>query len=277
MRSIIRTLVPCAMVALVALLLAATAAGRATAALLSALPPRDYVVGTYDGAELQLYVNGRLVASSRTTGRIDRTPASLEIGSYVGHAIWDGTIDEVAIYDRALAPSLIGARYRLGLNVGSGGSSYETSVMQTPGLVGYWRLDDHGRVATDATQRNNGIYTGGVSQGHAGLIAGNPDTAVLFNGRAGSVHISPSHSLEFSKAFTLEAWVTTVTIGNRAIIARPGSYFLETDVLGQWGVGVWTAGTLRSVYSRFAARAPTPASLSSGSNGAFLFAGHESS
>jgi glucose/arabinose dehydrogenase len=67
-----------------------------------------YLTLTYDGASLKLYVNGALAATKAQTGSIISSTGLLKIG---GDGIWaewyGGLIDEVRIYNRALAPAEI--------------------------------------------------------------------------------------------------------------------------------------------------------------------------
>src|SRR5439155_1431726 len=63
-----------------------------------------HLAATYDGATQRLYVNGVEVAARAQTGAIVSTVNPLRIG---GNSIWgeffQGRIDEVRIYNRALA------------------------------------------------------------------------------------------------------------------------------------------------------------------------------
>lgn len=67
-----------------------------------------HLAATYDGAMLRLYVNGVQVASRAQTGSISVSSGSLRIG---GDNIWgeffQGRVDEVRIYNRALSPAEI--------------------------------------------------------------------------------------------------------------------------------------------------------------------------
>ena len=67
-----------------------------------------HLAGTYDGTTLRLYVNGNQVSSQPQTGGIDVTNGVLRIGgnSYWGE-FFQGRIDEVRIYNRALSASEI--------------------------------------------------------------------------------------------------------------------------------------------------------------------------
>ncbi|HZG06500.1 MAG TPA: glycoside hydrolase family 2 TIM barrel-domain containing protein [Streptomyces sp.] len=74
------------------------------------------VTGTYDGGALRLYADGRQLAETPWTGRIDHTGYDLGIGrntdtmedGYAGRTA-KGTVDKVRVYDRALAPAALAA------------------------------------------------------------------------------------------------------------------------------------------------------------------------
>ena len=67
-----------------------------------------HVATTYDGATLRFYVNGTQVGSSAATGPIDSSSGVFRIG---GNSIFgehfDGRIDEVRVYNRALSATQI--------------------------------------------------------------------------------------------------------------------------------------------------------------------------
>ena len=77
---------------------------------LAALPTNTWthLVGTYDGATLRLYTNGVLVSSRAQTGAIATSAGALSIGGDSTYGqYWNGLIDEVRIYNRALSVSEI--------------------------------------------------------------------------------------------------------------------------------------------------------------------------
>jgi hypothetical protein len=85
-----------------------TAQGRANGLARLALSPTwTHVAMTYDGTAVRLYVSGRLVASTAATGRLLQTSRPLRIGGDMLGEWFDGVIDEVRVYDRALSPAEI--------------------------------------------------------------------------------------------------------------------------------------------------------------------------
>lgn len=74
-----------------------------------------HVVGTYDGVAIKLYINGALVSTTPYTTAITHDTGSLKIGNHGGGAFWQGRLDEVAIYGRAISPDEVLQHYRLGV------------------------------------------------------------------------------------------------------------------------------------------------------------------
>ena len=77
----------------------------------------SHVVGTYDGAELKVYVNGRLEATTASTLFLD-TAGEVSLGAETrGWREWDGDLDEPAIYRAALDPQDVAEHYAVGTTV----------------------------------------------------------------------------------------------------------------------------------------------------------------
>ncbi len=77
-----------------------------------------HVTGVYDGSQIQMFLNGVLVSSTSATGAITNTSHSLFLGassldSVNPFALFDGAVDDVALYNRAL--SLEDVRFNAGL------------------------------------------------------------------------------------------------------------------------------------------------------------------
>jgi len=74
-----------------------------------------HVVGVYDGAELALYVDGALVATKADGAAMAQFASAPLIGaSSAGIGFATGVLDEIAIYDHALAPDRIALHHQLG-------------------------------------------------------------------------------------------------------------------------------------------------------------------
>src|SRR6185503_17145029 len=74
----------------------------------SAIPVNawTHLAQTYDGATIRLYVNGTLVASVPRTGALETNNSPLSIGGTNAYGeYFQGRIDDVRVYDRALSVS----------------------------------------------------------------------------------------------------------------------------------------------------------------------------
>lgn len=84
-----------------------------TGAVVSSTLPTStwsHVVGTYDRTNIKLYVNGVLVDTFPYTTAIDHSDSVLRIGDAHNY-FWNGSIDDVRIYNRALTGTEVDALY----------------------------------------------------------------------------------------------------------------------------------------------------------------------
>jgi CubicO group peptidase (beta-lactamase class C family) len=104
-----------------------------------------HLAATYDGAQVALYVNGALVASAPRVGPITPNNAALALGNHPTNTrAYDGALDEVRVWNRALTQGEIQAQMNLDL----AGSEV--------GLVAWYRLDEGaGQTAFDGTLQGN--------------------------------------------------------------------------------------------------------------------------
>jgi hypothetical protein len=70
-----------------------------------------YVVGRYDGTNMEIYRDGAFVGSQAQTGTLTSAGADLLIGSYVADGWFDGLIDEVRVSDVSRSAEWIAAQY----------------------------------------------------------------------------------------------------------------------------------------------------------------------
>lgn len=66
-----------------------------------------HVVGVYTGDQVQIFLNGALVATKDASGRLQQSTRPIVIGNHPDWEAFDGRIDEVRLYNRALSPDEI--------------------------------------------------------------------------------------------------------------------------------------------------------------------------
>jgi hypothetical protein len=106
-----------------------------------------YLAVTYDGAYTSLYLNGTYV-DSLAKGTLNLQNTFTRIGDYreAFYSSFDGTIDEVAIFNKALSEAEISGLYR---NKGRLRGN-------EAGLAAYWNFDnDEGYIVKDSSQNHN--------------------------------------------------------------------------------------------------------------------------
>lgn len=87
-----------------------------------------HVVWTFSGATATVYVDGVLDASG---AQVFAAPVSGVASISAASGFWNGSLDDIAIYPRALTPAEISAHYTLGTTA-AGGSRNQLSF-------GYWK------------------------------------------------------------------------------------------------------------------------------------------
>lgn len=122
--------------------------------------------------------------------------------------------------------------------IGATTSGYRDAVLNTGGLVSYWRLGE-GSDSTawdSAPGGNHGTYGGGAALGAGGAL-NEPDTAVKFDGASGYVDVADAASLQPAQV-SVEAWVKA-----GSGMADYGTVAMKTTD-GNWtdGYGLYWAG-----------------------------------
>jgi choice-of-anchor C domain-containing protein len=164
--------------------------------------------------ELKTYVDGRLVKTTTAVGNLANTlnTAPILIGAdYAAQDIFKGIIDEVSIYNRALALAEIQAIY----NAGSAGKCVPPPPPQCvpppDGLVSWWRGEAN---ALDSTDGNNGTLAGNTAYG-----TGRVGQGFVFDGNGDLVTVGNPANLQLQN-FTVEAWIRRAS----ASVVSHGAY-----------------------------------------------------
>ncbi len=186
-----------------------------------------HVVYIKDGSNLHCYINGALSdgTSSGDPSALGTNTQNLKIGTgQTGY--FDGTIDDVRIYNRALSASEIRYHYNRG------------------GPVAQWSFDEgSGSVAYDATESNNdGTLYGGMATSTAdgsGWKAGKYGSALAFDGVNDYVDVGNSNSImNLTGEFSIEFWTK---VNNFTAITGLVSSFDKFNGYG-WGIPVSSSG-----------------------------------
>ena len=216
----------------------------------------NHIVGVYTGTEVYLYVDGVEVASrTGVTGDSLATDWDFTIGSRAGTSnFFDGLIDDVRYFARALTPTEVAAIYNgspqafsydaLGnitsnsdLRSYSYASSSPHAVTQTgpSDLVSYWTMDADTVSGTDLEDiqgANDGTLTSGPTS-----QAGKFGNAFSFDGVDDHVVVPDDPSLEAS-AYTMSLWLQWDDIGTSNTQVVTEKYIEQHAFWTGWDAGV---------------------------------------
>lgn len=202
-----------------------------------------HLAASYDGQWMRVFVNGNVVAARRYRDGISPSTDPFEIGSYLGKANWAGRIDEVALYRNAVGPATLGSHFLSGRVGVESGAAYEPSLRKTPGLFRLWRLGEpSGTGTTDVIAGKPATAGDGVTLGARGLLAGDGNLSARFRGPKASIVAQSDRALDRLRRFTVEAWVSPGRRGTGTIAAKPGTFFLSTNVYNQPVFGLVKGG-----------------------------------
>jgi len=191
-----------------------------------------HVVATYDGNKLKLYVDAVLITSKNASGNLKTSSSSTYIGSEGTINYFDGTIDEVAIYNKDLSQQEISTIYADTPNPDSGDDA----------LVSWWKFNENaGNTASDSQGANNGSILGPqwTSDGAEG-------SALTFDGVNDFVLVTNADNLNVSDQITIMAWAKT-SENKTAKIVEKGDWDGNSILQDHWNG--W-AGQIRTASNQ---------------------------
>ncbi len=193
-----------------------------------------HLAGTYDGSRLSLYTNGVLAAQATLGIAIGDSGCAYHIGgvyspsegncSYAGQ-FFDGLVDEVGYYSRALSAGEVGAIYTAGA---AGKCKPVPACVSSPtSAAGWWPGDES---TSDIVGAHHGTPLNSPTYG-----VGEVGKAFHFDGENQCVEIAHDSALVTAN-FSIEAWVEPLAQVNdeieqefifgqaygRQLVARPG-------------------------------------------------------
>ena len=210
-----------------------------------------YVVGTWDGSNMRIYINGQ--AENGTTalaGQIGSYPATsdIAIGSrspYASGERQDGKLDEVRISNSARSANWITTEYNNQNSPSTFISLGQEEQGPSPAL--YLPFDEgFGTTAHDETSNHNdGNIVGATWKDESMCKNGK---CLEFDGTGDYVEINDNKSLDLDKEVTLEAWVkpTSTTPENQTIISKEETPTEPTKIyrsVGPSATGALATGT----------------------------------
>jgi len=199
----------------------------------------SFITATYDGSGdasgFRTFINGEEVAHSdvydQVNGGTSLNAGDLSIGSRDDgsggiDSPFDGTLDEVAVFDRVLAPVEIAAMYRT------------ADGLPAPLAVDQTGLHDGSYLPANP----DGTWAGGTQQ-VAGALGGDSDTAATFDGDTGGVLVEGTDELDFEsdEPWSVAGWIKPdPTTDTFQVIA--GKQDLSLSTRPGWGVGRYQGG-----------------------------------
>jgi hypothetical protein len=219
----------------------------------------SHIAGTFDGTTARVYVNGVEVANKVagagfkpngwTRLRLGGTSLAPNGGPDsglpgVGNRSWDGSVDEVAVYNTVLSASTIAAHYAAATTNNAG---YHAQILAS-NPVGYWELEEPTYVAPNPSTYPTVANTGSAGAGANGTASvgifaaqsgppyggfGPNNNALNFSGVSGTLSLAgnpDSISNLVATNITLMAWIKPSVLGDWRTIISHGydSGFIET-------------------------------------------------
>ena len=188
----------------------------------------SHLACTYDRQTVRLYVNGVEVDSAAATQAIPTASTNLMIGKEDGFTDrnFDGLMDEVEIFSRALSDSEIQAIF----DAGSAGKC-RTCVPPPASMVSWWPGDEN---ANDIQGNNNGTLQNGAT-----FAAGKVGQAFSFDGVNDFIEVPNSPALNPTNQITVDAWYKPVSFnGSGANPIVDKGYLSHTDPYYQYSLNV---------------------------------------
>ena len=195
--------------------------------------------------QLKLYVDGVLkAADSYLTARTYNAASPVAIGTSAysqGNYLFDGKIDELAVFNRALSADEIIALYKLG------NRKIENKAVNNTGLVGYWSMDNSelewGQTSAEVRDGSGqGKHGDAIGMSVANSVDGRIGGALDFDGDNDYVQVADSDSFTFTNGtntvdatFTISLWMNADTNHAGQLISK---YIDDSpSFLGEWSMG----------------------------------------
>ncbi len=206
-----------------------------------------HVACVYDGANIINYINGLNVGSTPLTGNITYPNSNTEpwrIGRRGDAApgYFDGKIDEVRVYNRALSASEMKTLYNSGESRINSSQNVINGSSLNSGLVGLWSFNspDITTVVSDRSGNgHNGYFSGGATS--TAKTIGKVGQAIRFDGVNDTVLIAHSNALDLdmSESATFSFWINKTSAS-----ATAGPIYKRTSGSPGYSIDIPTTGAV---------------------------------
>ena len=184
-----------------------------------------YIVGTYDGTTLRIYVDGKQQTGFGTSAAPSNNNDNVIIGqSYTGSNQYIGKLDQISIWDRALTPTEISNN--IGYNL----------LGTESGLQAYYNFNDNGTNGAAQVVPNKCTATGAAINGTtagtsttptfncSNVFVNTPTCSIMLNGKDNRIS-SAANVINTSQNFSIEMILKPNTLYEHA-----GPYYVTN-----WG------------------------------------------
>lgn len=196
------------------------------------------LAGAADGSSsdnVVLYVDGDVAGTSeRANISSTSNPFRFGMSTNFGGIAFDGAMDEIQVFDRAIAIDEVQSIFVAGAN-----GTCRPCMALPPKLLSWWRGEDN---ALDQTGSHTGIPTNGIA-----FADGKVGRAFSLDGSNDHVLLPDDDDWDFGVgSFSINAWFKTGTIGRFRNIIR---YHDGGGSSGFWGVRMNPAGQVELIMA----------------------------
>ena len=166
-----------------------------------------HTAATYDGSYIKIYVDGVYQNQSVATGTIGgfTNVSNKYIGRWALDGYnFDGSLDDVRIYNRALSDQEVQQLYKLG--GGKINKSDATRPSLLSGLVGWWTMDGKDVTSTAVIDKSGNGNNGTRTAAGTSVITGKIGQAMKFDGASGKITLP---SFTTGPTLTMSCWFKT--------------------------------------------------------------------
>lgn len=167
---------------------------------------------TINAPKITLYINGLLATSGRAPIETDKSEAAIHIGAWGGEVkgrFFHGSIDAVVIRDKPISQQEIQVRM------------HQRSRINTPDIVGYWRLEPTMIERVPDRSKNDNMGTLKKYKRYISDEKPEPQGCVFLDGKTGYVYCGHDSSLSIIGDLTIEAWIfPTGTLHGQTLVSK---------------------------------------------------------